>query len=204
LGVGFFTYSSFCRSSPKPVRQTPFAVNADDSDNRGRNDFGLPKDQFLFGFAFDGLSSFYRKAPDLAIRAFQIAFEPDDRSVGLVIKKDRASEDPAWNKLINLCKDDQRTRFLTQSLTRGILLDLWRSTDCFVSLHRSEGFGRNIAEMMLLKRPVIATAHSCNMDYTNYDTVALVRCDLVPVQEGEYPSARGSFGQNRTSLPQQR
>jgi glycosyltransferase involved in cell wall biosynthesis len=31
--------------------------------------------------------------------------------------------------------------------------------DCYVSLHRSEGFGLTIAEAMLLGKPVIATRY---------------------------------------------
>jgi len=37
--------------------------------------------------------------------------------------------------------------------------------DCYVSLHRSEGFGLTIAEAMALAKPVIATAYSGNMEF---------------------------------------
>ena len=53
----------------------------------------------------------------------------------------------------------------------GRLLDdaefgsLVASVDCYVSLHRSEGFGLNILEHMVAGTPVIATAYSGNMDF---------------------------------------
>ena len=37
--------------------------------------------------------------------------------------------------------------------------------DCFVSLHRSEGFGLPIAEAMALGKPVVATYWSGNVDF---------------------------------------
>ena len=39
------------------------------------------------------------------------------------------------------------------------------SLDCFVSPHRSEGFGFNLAESMYLEKPVIATGYSGNIDF---------------------------------------
>jgi len=39
--------------------------------------------------------------------------------------------------------------------------------DCYVSLHRSEGFGLTMAEAMALGRPVIATGYSGNLEFMN-------------------------------------
>ncbi|TCM18708.1 glycosyltransferase involved in cell wall biosynthesis [Novosphingobium sp. PhB165] len=187
-----FTHEAFCRSSPRPVRHMPFAVSAAESDQKNRTDFGLPSDKFLFGFAFDGLSGFARKAPLATIQAFKAAF-PTNTSVGLVIKGMRVFDDPAWNEVISAVGHDQRIHFITQSLPRGSLLDLWRSLDCFVSLHRSEGFGRNVAETMLLGKPVIVTGYSGNMDFTRHDTAALVPYTLRAVANGEYPFSSGQI-----------
>ena len=59
--------------------------------------------------------------------------------------------------------------------------------DCYVSLHRSEGFGLTIAEAMLIGKPVIATGYSGNMDFTTDKTSLLVDYKLIPVQQGDYP-----------------
>ena len=45
------------------------------------------------------------------------------------------------------------------------MLSLMASVDCFVSLHRSEGFGLGMAQSMYLGKPVIATGYSGNMDF---------------------------------------
>jgi glycosyltransferase involved in cell wall biosynthesis len=51
---------------------------------------------------------------------------------------------------------------------------LMASSDCYVSLHRSEGFGLTMAESMALGKPVIATAYSGNLDFMNPDVGYLV------------------------------
>ncbi len=65
--------------------------------------------------------------------------------------------------------------------------------DCYVSLHRAEGFGFGMLEAMQLGRPVIATAYSGNMEFCTPDNCYLVDYDLVAVERGEYPGVeRGS------------
>ena len=51
--------------------------------------------------------------------------------------------------------------------------------DCFVSLHRSEGFGLAMAEAMALGKPVIATNWSGNTDFMNPHNAACIDFRLV-------------------------
>ena len=48
------------------------------------------------------------------------------------------------------------------------------AADCYVSLHRSEGFGLTLAEAMALGKPVIATGYSGNLDFMTPETSYLV------------------------------
>ena len=41
--------------------------------------------------------------------------------------------------------------------------------DCYVSLHRSEGFGLTMAEAMACGKPVIATGYSGNLEFMTED-----------------------------------
>jgi len=187
-----FTYEAYARAAPCPVMHMPMAVNADATEGTTRADFGLPENRFLFGFSFDGLSSFARKNPQAVIIAFRKAFPPSERNVGLVLKSIRGmAHQSAWQALADLMQGDERIHVIDESLSRGRLLDLYRSFDAFVSLHRSEGFGRNIAEAMLLGKPVIVSAYSGNMDFTDEDTAALVPTGLREVCQGEYPFGAG-------------
>ena len=68
--------------------------------------------------------------------------------------------------------------------------------DCFVSLHRSEGFGFTLAEAMYLGRPVIATGYSGNLDYMTAANSWLVDYELVPIGTGRDPyPAEGEWAQ---------
>jgi glycosyltransferase involved in cell wall biosynthesis len=64
---------------------------------------------------------------------------------------------------------------------------LQNACDIFVSLHRSEGFGLNIAECMLLEKAVVATGFSGNVDFMTSDSSFLIPYKLVPVGKGDYP-----------------
>jgi glycosyltransferase involved in cell wall biosynthesis len=80
---------------------------------------------------------------------------------------------------------------IDQFLGRPRTMALLDRGDCFVSLHRAEGFGRAIAEAMLLGKPAIATGYSGNEDFTTPETACVVPYTLVAVGPGEYPHATG-------------
>ena len=66
---------------------------------------------------------------------------------------------------------------------------LIEGADCFVSLHRAEGFGYHMLEAMALETPVIATAYSGNMDFCKEQTCILVPAKIVNIEHGDYPRA---------------
>jgi len=112
--------------------------------------------------------------------------------VGLVLKTMNARpEDPRWQRLLAEAAADRRVAVLAETLDRGEALGLFAACDAYVSPHRAEGFGRTLAEAMLLGRPVIATAHSGNADFLTPDTGFPVAYRLVPVGPGEYPFGEG-------------
>lgn len=187
-----FAYEAFIKSSPKPVKMAPMVVDVSATDGKGRQQFGLRRDTFYFVFSFDAVSSVYRKNPLAVIQAFQKAFPLGSETVGLVLKVIRAEAGAViWQQVQDIVASDPRLHIVSETLSRGTLLDLYRACDCFVSLHRSEGFGRNIAEAMALGKPVIATGYSGNQDFTLSGTAGVVDYTLSSVANGEYPFASG-------------
>jgi len=177
-----------------PVVWMPLAVEPVSSAPLSRAYFGLPEERFLLLFFFDFRSFIQRKNPWAALRAFTTAFQNDASApVSLAIKMNG----------MDACPEDYQT-FLDSDAVRDprvILLDrvmndqeikeLVRLCDGFLSLHRSEGFGRGLAEAMYFAKPVIATGYSGNLDFMNQENSCLVDCTLIPVGANEYPYGAG-------------
>ena len=187
-----WTPSSFCTSamakvSSKPVVSVPHPIYLDQISRLGKTDFSIPEDSFVFLCAFDMLSVFQRKNPLAAIASFRQAF-PAEKSVRLMVKVNNGAADRAnLQKLVDAAAADPRISIMDACLTRGDQNALLACCDCYVSLHRSEGFGLMIAEAMWLGKPVIVTNYSGNTDFTNGGNAFLVGYDLRPVGPGCAP-----------------
>ncbi len=80
---------------------------------------------------------------------------------------------------------------INATLPRAEVLGLIQCCDCYVSLHRSEGFGLTMAEAMLMGKPVIATAYSGNIDFMSMQDSLLVGYDLIPLERDYMPYKKG-------------
>ncbi len=188
-----FAYEAIAPAAAKPVFLMPPAV-AIPAPEPGlkRADFGLPDDKFIFYFSFDFRSYTSRKNPLAAIAAFRRAFPLSGSPACLVLKTIGSSWKPEErDALTETVRGDPRILVIDQEFARPRAIALVALADCFVSLHRSEGFGRGPAEAMLLGKPVITTDYSGTRDFATNDTALLVGCELVPVGRDEYPGADG-------------
>ena len=86
---------------------------------------------------------------------------------------------------------DDRIHIVEDTLDRPELLALYKSCDCFLSLHRAEGFGRGIAECMQLGLHVITTGYSGNLDFCQPPEADLVDYSMIWVGKNEYPYGEG-------------
>lgn len=190
-----YTANAMRGATTKPVFVMPMAVDLPaPSRVYTRAEFGLPSDAFVFLNILDGNSSVFRKNPLAVVQAFQKAFAPTVRGVHLLVKTmNMTSESAEWNEVMRLAAADPRISILSGALPREQVIALQSLADCFVSLHRAEGFGRNIAEAMWLGKPVIVSAFSGNLDFTNERTAWLVGGATLPVRPGEYSFAEGQF-----------
>ena len=148
---------------------------------------------FRFITIFDGLSSIHRKNPFAVITAFKKAFYRRT-DVNLIIKMmNLPKESNELKYLLRSISDDQRIQIITETLPQNELWNLVSSCHCFISLHRAEGFGRNIAEAMLLGRPVICSKFSGNLDFCNEDNSYLVDGMTIPVNPEHYSNSLNQY-----------
>lgn len=187
-----YTQEAMALKAPVPVVHMPMAVDVRMSRPYRRADFALPEERFLFLYTFDWNSYPARKNPAAVVAAFQAAF-PDPRTpVALVLKTmGVAGGDPRWQALTRMIENDPRIGVINTVLDRDAVLGLCSVCDAVVSLHRSEGYGRTLAEAMLLGKPVIATGWSGNADFCTSDTAAIVPARFVPIEPGDYPYSDG-------------
>jgi glycosyltransferase involved in cell wall biosynthesis len=138
---------------------------------------GVP-DGFLFLFAFDYMSTIQRKNPVGLIEAFKRAFAPGE-GPRLLLKTINAPLRPlAEEEVLWAAGEREDIHVIDCSLSSSERDGLMAACDCYVSLHRSEGFGLTLAEAMAIGKPVIGTGYSGNMDFMNAQNSYLVEYEL--------------------------
>ncbi len=178
-----FVADAVLRSTDLPVRTVPYCVEIDQVEPIDRALLGVPDDHFMFLFMFDNSSVMERKNPLAVIKAFKLAFALGDKAT-LVLKVGRADHDPLSFAHLRQQTANHSIRLFTSPLSRARCNGLMDTADCYVSLHRSEGFGLTLAEAMLLRKPVIATAYSGNMDFMTTENSFPVDYQLIEVPDG--------------------
>lgn len=187
-----FAYDAFAAEKLRPVVHVPLAVCMPETlPAPAREAFGWTSDETVFLFVFDLRSFVARKNPDALVKAFQQAFPDPAEPVRLVMKTQGGKEKPLELEALREQCMDARIEVVDAELPRDRLIAMIRSADCFVSLHRSEGFGRGPAEAMLLGKPVILTNYSGTADFADESCALPVEYDLVPVEATQYPGVEG-------------
>lgn len=189
-----FMQHTFAESFRVPVVWMPHPVDVRVAGGPADiDDLRIPGGRYLFLALLDFTSFVARKNPLGAVRAFREAFPRGSEEVGLLIKANGAAARPAAARTFLASPElsDPRIVVVNETLDRRHMLGLFRRCDCFVSLHRAEGFGRGIAEALLMGKPVIVTGYSGSQDFTNPQNACIVDYELVDVGPDEYPHAAG-------------
>ena len=186
-----FARAAIAAKLPKPVLAMPHAIEFAVPQGDFRKKFGLPPRMFLFLFVYDLNSTQERKNPRAVIAAFRKAF-PIGGPVGLVVKThnpDRHST--AFAELKSELEGLPNTYLICETLPRTAVYELQQACDCFVSLHRAEGFGLSVAEAMFLGKPVITTDWSGTAEFVNVTNGCPVNYRLLTLDRNYGPYARG-------------
>ena len=171
-----------------PVVRVPLPIVEPAVDGRPP-DFGLPE-RFTFLFMFDFFSTLKRKNPLGLIEAFKRAFKPGE-GPQLVLKSFNGDYKPERLAEVDQAAGDHPDIHVVDRYVSATEKDaLVAACDCYVSLHRAEGFGLTLGEAMVLGKPVIATNFSGNTDFMTAENSYLVDWTLTRVGDGgeNYPA----------------
>lgn len=154
----------------------------------------FPKDKFIFLFMFDFHSTLARKNPLGVIEAFKRAFRSTNNDVTLMIKFSNSKHYPTELEIVReAARSHPNIQFIDARLPKDVVNALFYNCDCYVSLHRAEGFGLTMAEAMYYGKPVIATGYSSNVEFMNTGNSFLVQYDLVKVLKDSGSYKKGNI-----------
>ncbi|WP_332454074.1 glycosyltransferase family 4 protein [Chryseobacterium aquaticum] len=181
-----WTCSKYCLDSMSlksniPVVNIPHAININEDDINKNFETGLSSEHYHFLFIFDYNSLIERKNTLALIEAYEKAFGIGNEKVKLILKTSIPGNhlSRAKRKVMTRIGSNQSIIYKEEMLRRNDLLALMDFADCYISLHRSEGFGLTMAEAMALGKPVIATGYSGNLDFMNVNNSFLVKYEMI-------------------------
>lgn len=158
-----FAARAFEEAIGRPVAIIPHCMPEKPARIRARSDR-----HFDFLCMFDHMSDIDRKNPLGAIAAFREACRrlPPGVSARLRIKCHAGTPATVLHSL-QTAAGDAPIEIIADTLDEAGMDALWQECDCFVSLHRSEGFGLPVAEALSRAIPVIATRQGGILDFVD-------------------------------------
>jgi glycosyltransferase involved in cell wall biosynthesis len=188
-GISDFVADAIRKVSDRPVREMRLCFDVSDMkmDNckdaavSFRSDHGIPEDSIVYLTMFDGRSCMERKNPAGAIEAFKKAF-PEEKDDVFLIVKGKETYKGKKKKLRESLSKYRNVIWIDERLSREKLDGMMAASDVLISLHRAEGFGLPVAEMMLLGKAVVSTAYSATVEFTDESCAVMVPCEQVTLK----------------------
>lgn len=174
----------------KPIKVIPHGIDPDMFSGVGNDSYfinGVGENTFKFYSIFQWMN---RKNPEGLIRSYFNAFGPDD-DVVLILKtylsgRTGADKQHLKNFIVNI-KKDMNIDYYPKIILIGDLLShsqmrgLHKYGDCYVSMHRGEGWGLPMFEAGLAGNPVIGTKCGGNLEFMSETDSYLVDCQMTYV-----------------------
>ena len=197
-----FIKNSLHNCTTKPIKVMPLCVDRKETINNSKfiekssskkTYFGLENEINYIITGFDLNSYIERKNPFGALTCFHKAFPPlngplYNNNVGLIVKTYPSTYlDRRWELFKYITSIDKRIIIIEENFSKQKILDLFGCCDVYLSTHRSEGFGRFLAESFQLGLDVLATNWSGNTDYCEGPLYHPIPYKIQEVKPGDYP-----------------
>lgn len=181
-----FVQQAFFKQSRQLTLALPLPVVQHSATGRDfRKQLGIPSHAFVSLYMLDLHSTLQRKNPQAVLRVFlQMAQNCPDAY--LVLKVSR------WQNMganaLKWIPQHPRIKLVKETLQPGELTDLYLSANCYLSLHRSEGFGRTLVEALQNGLHLVCTDFSGPQDFVTDDNTLLVQWKRTEVDANAYPN----------------
>ena len=186
-----FVQNSLYRNNEKLVLTIPLPVKTYESKNlRLRIKYKIPLDYFIVLYMFDVHSTLARKNPKAVIDTF-LRLNTTFPNTHLILKINRWKS--LGNQVIDWIPKIPNITLILDNLSPEEIADLYTTSNCYLSLHRSEGFGRTIVEAMSHGLHIVSTNFSGPNDYLTSSNSFLVEWEKKLIEPGEYPYANKSW-----------
>jgi len=186
-----FVQDAFFAKSKQLILSLPLPViQAAPSGFDFRQHLGIPPTAFVALFMFDLRSTLNRKNPQGAIAAFE-QFAQGKSDVYFILKINRWQQEAAH--ALKWLPNDPRMPIVSQTLSAPQLADLYRASNCYLSLHRSEGFGRTLVESLQHGLWLVSTNYSGPADFLTPSNSHPVAWTPKTVLKGDYPHSHHSM-----------
>ncbi len=181
-----FNTTVFAQALQKPVFKLPHVwmprgANPSPNDEQLRK-WGIQNGEFVFYSIFEWQD---RKGPREMIEAYLRAF-PSDSGTVLVLKSNPGAAALAASTLADAPRripSSARVELRCEGWSETEIAALQSRGDCYLSLHRGEGWNLPMFEAACLGKPVVATGYSGPMEYLDPAAHQLIRHRAAPVQQ---------------------
>jgi ADP-heptose:LPS heptosyltransferase/glycosyltransferase involved in cell wall biosynthesis/SAM-dependent methyltransferase len=181
-----FNANVFSAALGKPVFKLPHPVFSAEADGDARSETmsecEIQADDFVFYSIFEWQD---RKSPERTMEAYFRAFPEEDHTI-LVLKTNPGASGVAARALAEMRRrtgSQARVAMRAEAWSEAQIAALHARGDCYVSLHRGEGWGYPLFAAVSHGNPVIATGYSGPLDFLDADAHCLVRHTLTAVQQ---------------------
>lgn len=193
-----FSAGALAQGTRQRIRVVPHPVSLTVPENGAPI---VPRARFA-GLALMDLSTCPdRKNPWAHVEAWQKAFGHDADCVLTLKLRFSARTAPVRRELNGMIGAAPNIRIVERDLSDAEVARLQADSDVSLSLHRAEGFGLTICEMLERGKAAVATDWSGNVEFMGRSAKAYpVRYTLVPYRDGlrRYPGYRGTWAEADT------